>query len=127
MAATQTSLHSSPVSNAPLTGAPPKSSTLRSGSADTHTDGSAATTNATPIGELITLSIALLIVSRNYHHAFIWSIHSLSYTRLFIMTSSACSYALGMQSGAINDSQIKASSFKSLWTRPSEARLYNQG
>ncbi|XP_078367825.1 venom prothrombin activator pseutarin-C non-catalytic subunit-like [Oculina patagonica] len=38
-----------------------------------------------------------------------------------------CSYALGMQSGAINDSQIKASSFKSVWTRPSEARLHNQG
>ncbi|KAJ7350088.1 Asparagine-rich protein (ARP protein) [Desmophyllum pertusum] len=38
----------------------------------------------------------------------------------------ACSYALGMQSGAINDSQIKASSFKSVWSRPSEARLHNQ-
>lgn len=88
MATTQTILHSSPESHAPLTGTPSKHSTLESGSADSHTDGAAATTNATPV---------------------------------------ACSYALGMQSGAINDSQIKASSFKSLWTRPSEARLHNQG
>jgi len=41
-------------------------------------------------------------------------------------TSIACSDPLGMQSGAINDSQIKGSSFKSTWTRPSEGRLHNQ-
>ena len=69
------------------------------------------------------LIIALLMVPTDYHHAFMRFI----LRSFFIMSSLACSYALGMQSGAINDSQIKASSFKSLWTRPSEARLHNQG
>lgn len=41
-------------------------------------------------------------------------------------TPIVCSEALGMQSGAINNSQIRASSYKSSWTRPSEGRLHNQ-
>ncbi|CAH3198006.1 unnamed protein product, partial [Porites evermanni] len=43
-----------------------------------------------------------------------------------VPSSVFCSEPLGMQSGAINNSQIKASSYKSSWTRPSEGRLHNQ-
>ncbi|PFX23031.1 coagulation factor V-like [Stylophora pistillata] len=80
---------SSFVTKAPLTGLPPKFSTLSSESENKSqiTDSVATDKTTIPI---------------------------------------ACSYALGMQSGAINESQIKASSFDSLWTRPSEARLHNQ-
>lgn len=89
MSPSQAAAYSSSVTKAPLTGLPPRFSTLSSktGNRSHSTDSLATDTNTIPI---------------------------------------ACSYALGMQSGAINESQIKASSFDSVWTRPSEARLHNQ-
>ena len=54
---------------------------------------------------------------------FIWAGFLTFHSTLFC---TVCSEALGMQSGAINNSQIKASSYKSSWTRPSEGRLHNQ-
>lgn len=63
MATTKATPHSSPVSNAPLTGdgAPSQSPTLGSGSGGNshHTNRAASTTNATPIGELMRSTLGL--------------------------------------------------------------------